>query len=112
VLRIYYIADNVSQVKQFLADFFNFCRVVKISDNYSVCSFLFKLVCVVEYIVFFEVLDEFSVCFRRCTTEFDNIVCQAFCAILLVLCYVSYAFYHFPIIDNSVDENGWWSMIL
>jgi hypothetical protein len=107
MLPIYYIADVVSQVKQFLADFFSVCGVIKIFDDNSLRSFLFELICVVEYIVFLEVLDEVSVCFRCRTIEFDNVVCQKFCAILFILCYVSYTFYHFSIIDNSVDEDGW-----
>ena len=67
MLSIYYIADVVAQVREFLADFFSICGVMKIFDDYAICSFLFELMCVVEYVVFFEVLDEFSVCFRCCT---------------------------------------------
>jgi len=62
MLRISYIADVVSQVKQFLADFFSVCGVMKIFDDYSVRSFNFELICVVEYMIFLEVLDEVSVC--------------------------------------------------
>jgi len=57
VLSIYYIADVVAQVREFLADFFKICGVMKIFDDYAVCSFLFELICVVEYVVFFEVLE-------------------------------------------------------
>ena len=64
MLSIYYTSDVVAQVREILADFFSICGVMKIFDDYSVCSFLFELICVVEYIVFFYVLDEFSVCFR------------------------------------------------
>jgi len=60
MFSIYYISDVVAQVREFLADIFSICGVTEIFDDYSVCSFLFELICVVEYIVFFEVLDEFS----------------------------------------------------
>jgi len=58
------VADSVSQVRKFLANFVSVCGVMKVFDHYSVRSFLFELIRVVEYIVFFEVLDEISVCFR------------------------------------------------
>jgi len=112
MLRVYYIADVVFQVKQVLADFFGVCGVMKIFVDYSVRSFLFELICVVEYIVFFEVLDEVSVCFLCRTIQFDNVVCQTFCAIFFILCYVSYTFYHFSTTDKSADEDGWRFMIL
>jgi hypothetical protein len=85
MLRIYYIADVVSQVKQFLADFFSVCGVMKIFDDYSVRSFFFELISLIEHIVFFEVLDEASLCFRCGIIEFDNVVCQTSCAILFIL---------------------------
>ena len=86
--------------------------VMKIFDNYSVCPFLSQSVCTVIYIVFIEVLNGVSVSFRRHTIQFDDTVCQTFCIILFILCYISYTFYHFSIINNSTDKDGWMFMIL
>jgi hypothetical protein len=57
VLCGYYIADIVAQVRKFLVEF---CGLVEIFDDYSVCSFPLELIGMVKYIVLFEVLYEFS----------------------------------------------------
>jgi len=41
MLSIYYIADVLVQVREFLADFFSICEVMKLFDGNAVCSFLF-----------------------------------------------------------------------
>jgi len=63
---VYYIADFVAQTRKFLAEFVNNCGMVEIFDDHSVCTFFFKLIGMVKYIILFEVLYEFSICFRRC----------------------------------------------
>jgi hypothetical protein len=62
---VYYIADFVAQIRKFLAEFVNNCGMVEIIDDHSVCRFFLTLIGIVKYIILFEVLYEFSLCFRR-----------------------------------------------
>jgi hypothetical protein len=64
---VYYTADIGAKVRKCLAKLINICGMVKIFDEYSVSSFLLDLIGMVKYVVLFEVLDEFSICFRRRT---------------------------------------------
>jgi hypothetical protein len=53
VVNIYYTADCVSQVEEFLTDALYICGVVKVSEDYSICPLFLKLICVIIYLIFF-----------------------------------------------------------
>jgi hypothetical protein len=53
--------------------------VAEVSDNYSVCSFLFELIGMVINVIFFKVFYDFPICFWCRAVEFYYIICQAFC---------------------------------
>jgi hypothetical protein len=61
---VYYVADFVAHVRKFLVEFFNIGGMVKIFDDYSVCSVLFDLISVIADIVLFAVLYELFMCVR------------------------------------------------
>jgi presenilin-like A22 family membrane protease len=107
VANVYYIADCVSKVEQFLTDVLYICGVVKLFENSSICPLFLKLICVIIYLIFFEVFDDVAVCVRRCTIKFDDVVYHTFCVVLFVLGYFAYAFYHFTVVNSSVNEDGW-----
>jgi hypothetical protein len=73
-MNVYYVVNRVSQVEQFLADVLHICGVVEVFEDYSVCPLFLKLVCVIIYSVFFEVLGEVAVRVWRRAVEIDYVV--------------------------------------
>jgi hypothetical protein len=60
------VCGFMTQVRKLLTKFFNIGGMVKIFDDYSVCSVLFELISMIV-IVLFEVLYAFSI-YVRCRT--------------------------------------------
>jgi hypothetical protein len=73
-MNVYYVLNRVSQGEQFLANVLHIDRLVKLFEDYSVCSLFLKLACVIIYSVSFEVLDEVTVRVRCRSVEFDDVV--------------------------------------
>jgi len=99
---------------QLLTDVLHICGVVEVFEDYSVCPLFLQLVCVIIYSILFEVLDEVAVCVWHRAVKFDDVVCQTFGVVLFILGYFTYAFHHFPLVNNAVNKDGrrfmvlWW----
>jgi hypothetical protein len=83
---VYDVANCMSLASQLFCYFFNWYRIMQISDHHSVCPILLHLVSVVDNFFTVKVPDEFPVCICSVSADFNSIVLEYFALECFLFC--------------------------